>query len=363
MDQEWHATYNTIREKHDESLTTLYEAKKDDENGKVDTALANYKLTLSLIDEALATPVALPDDLDNVDETWHVALQMVQKLKRNRAEILHRIAILSPTTSVDKSNVTTEEEAANGSSTSKRPRTFMELAEALQNLEFSGCDVHNLPKVLDLLFSCENVKLYHINTNGEVTTTSESSTLRIIRLDQDVTQNFDATYFMQIIRSSDAETIGRETDDLEDLEDEDIENALEADDEEAVDERPAPVKKQRANTPPKPSDPSLIYPLVPAVSPCFRTEYGAFIFPDIESDEPGSAYGILVPSPADEIVLEILESLLLGVVRQQPTTAPEPTLYSTQSIFGEEEQKRDRRYASERISDNIVQGACFISNR
>lgn len=33
-----------------------------------------------------------------------------------------------------------------------------------------------------------------------------------------------------------------------------------------------------------------IYPLVPGVSPCFHTEYGAFILPDLHSDVPGKHF-------------------------------------------------------------------------
>lgn len=32
---------------------------------------------------------------------------------------------------------------------------------------------------------------------------------------------------------------------------------------------------------------SWVYPLVPGVSPCYRTNYGAFILPDLHSDIPG----------------------------------------------------------------------------
>lgn len=31
-----------------------------------------------------------------------------------------------------------------------------------------------------------------------------------------------------------------------------------------------------------------VYPLVPGVSPCYRTDYGAFILPDLQADVPGN---------------------------------------------------------------------------
>lgn len=346
MEVEWKETYEILKRKHDEVIKTLELAKQNDEQRNQELALINYKLAITLIDEALATPVALPDDPDDVDETWHLGLKIVKVLKRTRGEVMHRVAILSPSAS-ESGTHPKDRTSSDPNQTTTRPRTFMELAEALQSFEYDFNDTNNLPSVLELLFSCKGVKLYHINANGEVTTADESSILRIVRLDQDLTQNFDATYFMQIIRSSVAEEIQRE-DGLEDDEAE-LNNSIEDDDD--LDEIPS-AKKVCENTPPKATDSSLIYPLIPGVSPCFRTEYGAFIFPDIQSEVQGAAIGIVVPSSTDEIVIEILEAILHGIVRQ-----------IEEEEEGEEgEVKRDRRYASERISDNIVQGACFISN-
>lgn len=349
MEVEWKETYEILRQKHDEATKTITLAKEAEEKVNHEMALINYKLAISIIDDALATPVALPEDPDDVDETWLLGLRIVKMLKRTRGDVMHRIAILSPTTS--ETEVCRQEKVSPQSNgATKRPRTFMELAEALQNLEVDFNDSKNLPNILELLFSCEGVKLYHINVNGEVTTADESSTLRIVRLDQDVQQNFDATYFMQIIHSSAAEEIQRDRDELdEEIGSETFDNN---DDSNELIEKPS-AKKVRENTPPKRIDTSLIYPLVPGVSPCFRTEFGAFIFPDIQSEEQGAAIGIVVPKSTDEIVLEILESILHGIVRQKEEDEDEESIRRATS---------DRRYTSERISDNIVQGACFISN-
>lgn len=337
---QWKETYAILKRKHEEATKTIELAKQHEEQGNSELALINYKMSISLIDEALATPVALPEDPDDVDETWHLGLQIVTMLKRMRGDTMHRIAVMSPTTSV--TNIPPA-----STTSALRPRTFMELAEALQSFEYEFSDPNNLPSVLELLFSCKGVKLYHINVNGEVSTADESSILRIIRLDQDLTQNLDATFFMQLIRSSAAEEIERD-DDLDEEMDE-ISNDIADDD--SLDENSS-EKKHHKNTPPKSTDSSLIYPLIPGVSPCYRTEFGAFIFPDIQSEIQGSAIGIVVPQPADEIVMEILEAVLHGIVRQTDEESEEAT----------EESKRHRRYASERISHNIVQGACFISN-
>lgn len=350
-----------IEEKHAETLKAIELARNGEVQANDDIAVINYKLGIKLIDEALATPVALPDDLDEVDESWYVSLKTVQSLKRMRGELVHRIGQLTPSTSSDVEAISP---IANGKP-SKRPRTFIELAEALHNLEFTDTD--NLPSVLELLFACDGVKLYHINANGEVSTECESSTLRVIRLDQDITQNFDATYFMQIIRTSAAESIQAdiEVDNGNDLDEEitaAIENQLSSNGGGSGSDD-VPSKKVRANTPPKPIDVSLIYPLVAGVSPCFRTDFGAFIFPDIQSDVRGAAFGLVIPIGADEIVLEILDSILHGIVRQAGTEdGIEEAIEAGAGDEDDDEHARHKRHTSERISENIVQGACLLSH-
>lgn len=349
-EMEWKETYEVLRQKHDEAQNLVNLAKKSEEQGNTEVALIKYKVAMAAIDHALATPVALPDDPDDVDETWHSAVNIVQKLKRARGEVMHRVAILSPTTSqADAAN--DREPSPDGiDGKSKRPRTFSELATELQTLEIDLNDTQNLPNVLELLFACHGVKLYRINANGEVTTTDESSTLRIVRLDQNVTQNLDATYFMQIIPSSAAECI-----DLSDESNADEKGDRNEHDDADDDGKQPKSKKVRESSPPKKIDTSLIYPLVLGVSPCFRTDFGAFIFPDIQSNVAGAAIGIVVPHPHDQIVLEILDSLLHGIVRQKRTD-------TEREAEGEEGADRDRQYTSERISENIVQGACLISH-
>lgn len=352
----------TIDQRHQESLEAINLARNGEEQENYEVALINYKLSLKLIDEALATPVAVPDDPEEIDDSWHHTLKTVQSLKRMRGELVHRIGQLAPSTSSNGEPSANTSSSAHPTNTS-RPRTFVELAEALRNIETS--DIENLPTVLELLFACDGVSLYHIKANGEVSTESAASTLRIIRLDQDIQQNLDATYFMQIIRTAAAETIQSDADN-----DGVVFNGVEPT--ESVQEEGAaalehdfsndvPAKKIRANTPPKSIDTSLVYPLVPGVSPCYRTDFGAFIFPDTQSNVPGAAYGLVVPMGADEIVLEILDSVLHGIVRQ---TGAEEGIEEAAEAYAdaEGEHGRHKRHTSDRISENIVQGACILSN-
>lgn len=356
MDDEWKESFDEIKSKHDLAFKTIEVARKHDANGNTEFAVVNFKISIELIDQALATTVAVPDDTDSLGGTWDAALQMIQKMKRTRGELLSRIVELSPSTSAVSAEQpkTREQEIEPKEQKTARPRTFMELAEALQNFEV---DLNTLPSVLELLLLCENVKLYHIAASGEVTTTDESSTLRIIRLDQDLERNLEATFFLQIIRSSSAAKIGHQI----------IEEQKDIDQSQLKEIAPAiaaPRASPPRSSPPRlHSDVSIIYPLIPGVSPCFRTDFGAFIFPDLESDESGGAFGLVIPRAYDQIVLEILEATLHGVVRHSELLEAQGGIES--EVLGEEDElarKRLRRATSDAISDNIVKGACFISN-
>lgn len=333
MEDEWSHSYKLIKESHDEAYHAVDRAIKFEEEERPELALAHYKLGIAMIDEALATPVALPEDEDSMDETWNRALEMIQKMKRSRAEILLRIGTLSA-----KIDPKGEIKAANNGTSETvdgRPRTFAELADALRHLEYG---VDEIPNTLELLFLCEGVKLYSISASGEVTTADECNTLRIVRLEKDATKNLDATYFMQIIKSSVATQIN--------IADEtsNVENATKSAEKGAEALASAASKPSEQRT-----DGSFIYPLVPKASPCFLTEYGAFIFPDLESAEAGSAIGLVIPPGSAEVALEILEAILHGVVKQA-------------GLEAEGGYHRPRRALSDTISSGIVRGAFHLSN-
>lgn len=318
MDDEWTRTFHEIKEKHDESYRTIDKAIRNEEEEMQEIALINYKLGIALIDETLAIPVEIPEI---IDETWKEACQMIHKMKQTRAEVLQRIGTLTnniePLEIVSYTSTTVAKENC-------RPRTYHELARALSEMKLDDTSSKNK---LELLFSCEGVRLYHIEGNGKVTTTSEKSLLRIVTIAEDDEKQLDATMFLQIICSTDAIII------------ENIENFQSSD----INE-PSTSTSSFSLDSFDTSDGSWIYPLVPGVSPCYRTDYGAFILPDLQSDKPGAAIGIVIPKGPDEVVLAILESILHGVVQQ-----------------GDESHIRPTRSASTAISENMVKGAFYVS--
>lgn len=197
----------------------------------------------------------------------------------------------------------------------------------------------NAVQFLELLFSCDGAKFYRIKVTGEVTSELEDSTFRIVRLEKDDNKFLDSTIFLQIIQTSHVTRIGNAEEPLLELDEADLSPCSVSSSSQTIE---GAVGGETF-------DPSWVYPLIPGVSPCYRTEYGAFIFPDLETND-GNAVGIVLPEGADEVVLEILVELLHGVMKKGGVIE-----------FGDAEVTRTRRNVPLRVSETIVKGAYYIS--
>uniref|UniRef100_A0A182M3N2 Senescence domain-containing protein n=1 Tax=Anopheles culicifacies TaxID=139723 RepID=A0A182M3N2_9DIPT len=340
--REWRRTFEAIKAGHDETYATVERAIKLEEHERPDLALQMYKDGIRRIDETLALPVEVPElqvQGSQVDESWQQAIGMIHKLKRTRGEVLQRIGQLggNGTEGGDSGGLNVNE---NG--TGQRPWTYTELAMALKNMSVDGTDETNT-NLLELLFSCDGVHVYYIEPDGVVSRTMADSTLRIVRIEGDESRQLQTTVFLQVIETRSAVRI------------ENAEEPLEEEAKEALEEATSPVEEVRMEVAPEhplsdTEQPAfLIYPLIPGVSPCYRTEYGAFILPDLaDASVQGRAIGLVVPPGADEVVLEILVAFLHGIVAQ-----PTPT--------GARISKRSLLPDSTTVSAGIIKGAFYLS--
>nr|CAD7430632.1 unnamed protein product [Timema monikensis] len=167
--------------------------------------------------------------------------------------------------------------------------TYEELGAALQHLK-----VETNAETAQILYSHDNVRVYFISPDGSVTATSEPDTLKIVQLN-------DAG------------------------------------------------EKTRAYL----ELGNWIYPLVPDVSPCFRTEYGAFILPDVHSTVEGSAVGIILPEDADASVYDLLDDILHGIATRVPTG---------EAVMARAGRWKRSGQFSHSISQGLVKGAHYISH-
>lgn len=330
-ERQWARTFATIKAAHDEAYRIIERAIKFEERDRPDLALKDYKDGIRAIDEALAIPVEIPDNFQK-DESWNSAVKMIHKMKCTRGEVLQRIGQIG--SQMDRQEVEAAKNDGEGAAggggegDSLRPRTYTELAQALREMHCSSDQIGG-PNSLELMFSCDGVKMYYIEPDGVVSRTLEDSTLRIVRIEKDDVKKLESTVFVQVIPTSASTRIENA--------EEPLDQAVEAREGVVV---VSPVEEFHA------VDPSFIYPLIPGVSPCYRTEYGAFIIPDLTSDY-GRTIGLVIPPEADDIVLEIFIAFLHGIVTQGGAVR-----------FG---VPREKRSTSATVSANIIKGAFYVS--
>ncbi|XP_050293019.1 protein spartin [Anthonomus grandis grandis] len=287
----WNSTYLSIKTKHDLAYKIIEDAIRLEEQEKPQEAIEKYKDGIKLIDEILRIPVQCPE---KPNDTWGKACEMIQKIKRTRAEVLTRINSIQTSPGFQSTSCEpppSYEEAISSSDESTDPPrvTYKDLATALQELSVDPNQHINE----ELVYTYPGVRLYFISPNGEVVSTREPHTLRI-----------------SLVEGSEPNT-------------------------------PRAILQIG----------DWVYPLVPGVSPCYRTDYGAFILPDVYSNVPGSSVGIILPSDADAEVFDLLESILHGIITQE----------TEQEIFKEKRRRQEKEDASARISNNIINGAWTIS--
>ncbi|XP_058823856.1 protein spartin isoform X2 [Topomyia yanbarensis] len=318
-ESQWASTFSSIKSGHDSAYRVIERAIKFEERERPDLAITDYKKGIELIDETLAIPVEIPESF-NKDASWDKAVRMIHKMKCTRGEVLQRIGQLG----IKMDQQDAETNGKNGEMVggdALRPRTYTELAQALREMRCCSEEIEG-DNSLELLFSCDGVKMYYIEPDGVVSKTLEDSTMRIVRIEKDNVKKLKSTVFIQVIPTSASARI------------QNVESPLET----AIEAMEGVVLVNQIEEH-RGVDPSLIYPLIPGVSPYYRTEYGAFIIPDLTSDH-GRTIGLIIPPNADEVVLEIFVAFL--------------------SVF-ETQGPREKRSTSANVSANIIKGAFYVS--
>ncbi|XP_076258328.1 spartin isoform X2 [Rhynchophorus ferrugineus] len=174
-------------------------------------------------------------------------------------------------------------------SSAEVPTTYKDLAKALQELSVDP----NQHLYEEIIYQYEGVRLYFLSPDREVLTTLEPQLLKI-----SLVQGDDANTPRAILQVGD-----------------------------------------------------WIYPLIPGVSPYYRTDYGAFILPDIYSNVEGSSISIILPSDADEDVFDCLEAILHRITSQK----------TEEEICEERETSEEPEHLSTWLSNKLVNGAWYIS--
>lgn len=182
MDDDWQTSFASIRATNDRLNDAIATAIHSEEQEDQQLAIINYKLSIMLIDEALATPVGLPEDSEGPptdNEEWNQTCRLIQELKIKRGELVQRIGQLLAKMADSQPDADGFAMAIDCSADplAKRPWTTSELAKQIKS--------HKDSSRMQLIYVCENVEFFHIRATGEVTKNEELSELRILCIDGD----------------------------------------------------------------------------------------------------------------------------------------------------------------------------------
>ncbi|KAH8310549.1 hypothetical protein KR044_001893, partial [Drosophila immigrans] len=341
-ESEFLESYEAIKQSYKAAMQQVELAIGHEESESQMAAIAAYEEALQMIEATFGISVGLPDEIDAVQTQWNDACALIQKLKSAKTEVSYRLKVLRAKQSpIDESAVEASEEQTDGQAKSRpllaenpstfyditnasgKPKTYKELAAGLRQLLAS----HDAQAQLDELFQAQ-VKLYRIEASGEVTTVTGSTKMSLIMCTVGGKWKFlSGIYFIQCeMPQTDAEQM------------------------------------------------IWIYPLIPSVSQCYRTEYGAFILPDMESEQPGNAFGIMLVKPqrplsttageteeeqmADlqQFLLDLLEAVLAGTVEELRSPRTQRAA-ATRPATSSEQVSQHIVCAADFIARNLVKGA------
>ncbi|KAM8975666.1 spartin [Pelodytes ibericus] len=108
-----------------------------------------------------------------------------------------------------------------------------------------------------------------------------------------------------------------------------------------------------------------LYPLMSSDSPVLRSNTGAYMFPDLMSQVPGSYVGVVLSAELPASDQELFEDLLkqMSDLRIQPSEASEEVIDLSQTIhvFPEPKEKEQLPEWSEKVAQGILSGASWLS--
>ncbi|KAM7362245.1 spartin isoform 2-T5 [Cochliomyia hominivorax] len=334
---EFLSSYERITQANKLTLKQIDRAIELEEQEKPLEAIAAYEECLKLIETVFSIPVGLPDNTNGIETEWSNACTIIQKLKGAKTEVTYRLKVLrqqhapidmeAKEAQENGDNELKEPEAKKKSPLMENPATYYDIQnvgggppKTYKQIVKGLRDVignRDIPVLYDTVFQTK-VKLYKIQQNGVVQTLAGETSMSLVMCTVGGEWGYlNGMYFIQCSMKG------------------------------QVSDKPSTSK----------SDEMIwIYPLVSTVTNCYRTDYGAFIFPDLEAEVAGSAFGIILVRPPElneeqfgdlqNFFCDLLEAILAGRI-EQPLQQPLAT--------------RPTRDTSQQVSRHIVTAADFIA--
>ncbi|XP_064637689.1 spartin-like [Lineus longissimus] len=309
--RELHRHIKTI---HDEAFLYIEQALYCDERGQGEQAVVLYKKGLVLVNQALDTRIPAGLNGSGVeDDDLESAKRILQKMKQSQQQIHARIEVLGANDDVARAlqDPPPSYEQATSPNGSMSDIDLTELGDEL----FQDNELPT-PEGATKLFSIEEgVQIFYINPAGSVTAPSYPSDLKIFRFyDNDGDSDLPPAFLQ--------------------------------------------VGEWR-------------YPLLPGGSPALYTDSGAYIFPDVLADRPGSTVGVILPpnvtNEERHLFLHLLSALttMLGEDGEEVrVSTPEQDASGCWNSAASRSLRNEigaNRRTSEKISAGLVSAAEWIS--
>lgn len=319
-----------FQQQHDKAFKSVEKALAADEHGDTANAKEYYSQGLVLLDQALA--VDCEHLVNATQEEKDEAKMMQMKMNKSRLQIAYRLEALQ----ADNRPAVPElfgqseelavrlpsyEEAILSSSSSLSDLTLGESISAAEH-EAQQLAITNGTQLFSIV---DGVQIFFITPQGYVSAPSYPSSLHVVKFE---------------------DQIGR------------IQETS------ATSEMP-PAFMQVGD---------WVYPLLPQASPILHTTYGAYIFPDLTSEEAGASVGLILPDNITDTEKHCLEDILRNfsaVQEQLATIHPEdlvepsaPQEDSSSSMVEEIQISPDeagKQSTSSKISKGIIIASEWIS--
>lgn len=315
--------YDIIKQFHDEAYAHVDQALTLEEEGQSLQALALYEKGLRLLDQGLSVCCDRPNC---ISERWDTMRLMQMKMRKTKDHVLTRLEDLSKARAAEAAPPYTDhrfemppsyEEACSpgpyhngvdpappyeaslpgpsGVYLQNGKKSFHDLChDNLQPMDIDEQDAYSqVPAEAKAIFSiADGVQIFFVSSNGHVSAPSYPTALTVYKFsDGSLTP---------------------------------------------TGQRRPPAFLEVGH---------WVYPLHPGRLPVLHTTYGAYMLPDTNCSQPGSAVGILLADDVPQSVREVFEHLMCELTALQNEPEPPPS----------------ERRLSTKISDGIVTGAEIVS--
>lgn len=244
-------TFRTFQKCHDKAYQNIEQGLSLDEQGQMDAAMKAYEDGLKNLTQALEMDA---EKICDKEEDRDTAKQMQQKMTKTKLQITYRLQTLqtqvithtnghtSSETTMDLDSPPSYDQAMSMSSTGISEEAFLSIGDSIMSDSQSGLDSLEA-NATEILSIANDVQIFYISPEGYVSAPSYPSALRIARFNDN-----------------------------------------------------SPGEASNSQQPPaflQVHD--WYYPLVPGTSPALRATNGAYIFPDLASQQQGGAVGLMLP--------------------------------------------------------------------